>query len=353
MSPSIPNNTHPNWLLDPSLRKLNFLLLSCYLGAIATGYTSSLISNLITNPRWPNDIHGLTNPRLLGLVTAAHSLGCIVAFFPAPWLADKYGRRAGILLGNVGMIAGFTGQVFCRTFSQFLGMRLVVGFALIFDSISSSALLVELAHPRQRAVAGALFNTFYFVGSITAAWVSYGALSIQSSWSWKVPVAVQIAWAVAQMSVTVWCPESPRWLVRNGMEDAARRVLVKYHANGDEGDALVALELQGMRTSAATEDEGRSSSWLSLCTTPGNRKRLVLSVVIGVATQWVRSHTYGLRVRYTLTSYLHFRRSATASYHSTSPRCCKPSVSPSRCSNKASTAACKSIAGSSPVVPHS
>lgn len=287
MATPIPNNTHSNWLLDPSLRRLNFLLLACYLGAISNGYTSSLISNLIINPRWPRDIDGLSNPKLLGLVTAAHSLGSIAAFFPAPWLADKYGRRRGIMLGNMVMMAGFTGQVFCSTFEQFLGMRLVVGFAAIINTISSAALLTELAHPRQRAVSGALFNTFFFVGSITAAWVSYAALGIQSSWAWKVPVAVQLVWAVAQTSMVMFCPESPSWLVRNGKQERARAVLVRHHANGNEEDELVADEFARLCVWAQTEATNSSASWLALCGSSGNRKRLILSVVIGVATQWV------------------------------------------------------------------
>jgi sugar porter (SP) family MFS transporter len=282
----LPNNTHPQWWRDPGMRKLNLLLLSCYLGAMANGYVSSLISNLITNPRWLQDVHGLSNVELLGLVTAAQSLGCIAAFFPAPWLADKCGRRVGIMFGNVGMIGGFIGQIFCKTFGQFLAMRLIVGFASIFNTLSSSALLVELAHPRQRAVAGALFNTFYFVGSITAAWTSYGALSIQSSWSWQLPVAIQLFWAVAQLTLILFCPESPRWLVRNGKEDLAKGILAKYHANGHDEDQLVVFEFSTMCASAETEIQS-AAGWLTLCATPGNRKRLVLSVIIGVATQWV------------------------------------------------------------------
>ncbi|KAF2831159.1 general substrate transporter, partial [Ophiobolus disseminans] len=287
MPPTLPPSVHTTWLLSPSIRRLNFLLLSCYLGAIGNGYTSTLITNLLANPRWPRDIHGLSDPKLLGLVTAAHSLGSIAAFFPAPWLADKYGRRAGIMLGNAGMIAGFAGQVFCSTFAQFLGLRLIVGFAAIINTISSAALLTELAHPRQRAVAGALFNTFYFVGSITAAWTAYGALGIRGSWSWKVPVAVQAVWAVAQVVFVCVCPESPRWLVRKGERERARAIMVKYHANGDEGDMLIADEFEKMCASAGAEARSNSTSWLVLCATPGNRKRLVLSVVIGVATQWV------------------------------------------------------------------
>lgn len=284
---NLPNNTHSQWWRDPGMRKLNFLLLSCYLGAMANGYVSSLISNLITNPRWLKDVEGLSNIKLLGLVTAAQSLGCIAAFFPASWLSDKCGRRAGIMFGTIGMIGGCTGQIFCKKFDQFLGMRLIVGFASIFNTISSSALLIELAHPRQRAIAGALFNTFFFIGSITAAWISYGALSIQSSWSWQLPIAVQLFWTLAQLPLILFCPESPRWLVRNGKEEMAKEILAKYHANGHNEDQLVLFEFSRICASAEIEIQSGIAGWLALCATPGNRKRLVLSVVIGIATQWV------------------------------------------------------------------
>jgi MFS family permease len=284
---TLANNTHPQWWNDSGMRRLNCLLLSCYIGAITNGYISSLISNLIANPRYFQDIQGLSHPKLLGLVTAAQSMGCIAAFFPAPWLSDKYGRRVGIIFGNIGMIAGFTGQIFCTRFDQFLGMRILVGFSSISNTISSSALLVELAHPRQRAVAGALFNTCYFIGSITAAWVSYGALRIRGSWSWKLPVAIQLFWSLAQLSLIMFCPESPRWLVRHGQQEKAKTIMTQFHANGLAGDELVSTEFARMCASTAAEAQNNTTGWLALLATPGNRKRLVLSVVIAVATQWV------------------------------------------------------------------
>lgn len=206
----VPNNTHPQWWKDPGLLKLNILLLACYLGAMANGYVSSLISSLITNPRWLVDLEGISNTTLLGLVVAAQPLGCIAAFFPAPSLSDMFGRRTGIILGNIGMIVGGVGQIFCKKSVHFFVVRLIVGFASMFNTISSSALLLELAHPRQRAVAGALFNTFFFVGSMTAAWASYGALNISNSWSWRFPVAIQSFWSVAQLALVIFYPESPR-----------------------------------------------------------------------------------------------------------------------------------------------
>jgi sugar porter (SP) family MFS transporter len=176
--------------------------------------------------------------------------------------------------------------VVSQRFATFLVMRMVVGFAGIVNTISAAAMVVEAAHPRQRGIAGALFNTCYFIGSISAAWTTYGALRIQGPWSWRVPVAVQLAWALGQLCLIVACPESPRWLVRNGKEETAKRILVRFHANGYEEDALVLREFEKMCNEAELERRSGKAGWRTLYATPGNRKRLVLSVAIGVATQW-------------------------------------------------------------------
>lgn len=282
----LANNTHPQWWKDPGIRKLNFLLSACYLGAIANGYYSSLISNLIANPRWFEDLNGVSNTKLLGLVVAAQPLGCITAFFPAPWLSDRFGRRAGIMFGNICMSGAFVGQIFCHNFEQFLATRCLAGFGAIFNIIASSALLLELVHPRQRAVSGALLNTFWFLGAMAAAWISFGALRIPNSWSWRLPVAIQLFWTVAQLSLVLLCPESPRWLMSHGKPEQAKSILATYHSNGDDEDELVLAEISTMNLSNELEGQSREAGWLALCSTVGNRKRLVLSIFIGVATQW-------------------------------------------------------------------
>ncbi|RAR01405.1 general substrate transporter [Stemphylium lycopersici] len=287
--PPLPNNTHPQWWKDPGIRTLNLFLLSSYLGATANGYISTLITNLLANPHYLSNISGLSDTRLLGLVTASHSLGAILAFFPAPWVAETYGRRAAMVTGNMGMIAGFTGQIFSQTFAHFLGLRMLVGFSSIFNTVASAALLVELAHPRQRAVAGALFNTCFFVGSTTAAWVAFASLRIPGAWSWKLPIAMQLFWSLAQVALVVsGCPESPRWLVRHGKEEQAKSIMLRYHANGYQEDELVGAEFAAMLAELEVQERDRvASSWRALVATPGNRRRLLLSVVIAVATQWV------------------------------------------------------------------
>lgn len=54
---------------------------------------------------------------------------------------------------------------------------------------------------------------------------------------------VQAIPAALQLAMLPWFPESPRYLLRNGKEDEAKRVLLKYHANGAEQDDLVDFQL--------------------------------------------------------------------------------------------------------------
>ena len=283
----LANNTHKLWWRDPGLRTLNILLLSTFLGSIANGYDVSLISGLEAIPRWSDDMGGLNDDaNMLGLLIAAYSFGGVISFFPAPWVADKMGRRWGIILGDVGIIAAVIGQSFCKTAIQFLGTRLLLGFFSLFNSISSTALLSELAHPRQRAIVGALFNTFFFVGAITAAWTSFGSHNLDSVWAWRTPVIVQLFWTTVQLTFVLFTPESPRWLVNNQQPDKAKKILAKYHANGDESDELVIVEFAEICASIELT-QSTKVTWGSLFATPGNRKRVFICLGLGLATQWV------------------------------------------------------------------
>ncbi|KAH8898091.1 MFS general substrate transporter [Thozetella sp. PMI_491] len=251
----VPGNRQVRWWKDPGLRKLDFLLLSTFLGSMANGYNISLIAGLEAIPRWFRDFEDLSDKNTLGRLIAANAFGGLLSFFAAPWIADKLGRRWGIILSNLGIMATALGQCFCRTANQFFGTRLVLGFFALFNSISAPALLAELAHPRQRAILGALYSPAAFLLFVTL-----------------------------QLCFVILTPESPRWLVRNNRMDEARRILVRYHANGDESDELVALELAAICASLELAHT-RKIKWTTLFATPGNRKRVLILGITGATQQ--------------------------------------------------------------------
>jgi len=78
--------------------------------------------------------------------------------------------------------------------------------------------IAELVHPQHRAIFTAIYNSTWYVGSIIAAWLTYGKLfrfdfttlvdvlgtfTIQNAWSWRIPSIVQAAPSIIQL-IAIW-----------------------------------------------------------------------------------------------------------------------------------------------------
>lgn len=82
--------------------------------------------------------------------------------------------------------------------------------------------------------------------------------------------------------------ESPRWLVSQDRVDEARTNLAKAHAGGDPNSPLIAFEIAEIEATIKAEQEAKNStSWADLWSTPGNRRRLFISISLGIFCQWV------------------------------------------------------------------
>lgn len=80
-------------------------------------------------------------------------------------------------------------------------------------------------------------------------------------------------------------PDSPRWLCSKGRHDEARALFVKYHANGNETDELVAVEMEEI-TTALGHEARRMCTWVSLTKTKANRRRVFICIIVAVAPLW-------------------------------------------------------------------
>ncbi|KAL5316129.1 hypothetical protein ACEPPN_017007 [Leptodophora sp. 'Broadleaf-Isolate-01'] len=299
----IENDKTP-WYRKPNLRTLYLFLVPCCLGIEATtGFDSSMLNGLQSLSYWQeafNHPKGAT----LGILSASYSLGAITSLPFVAIVSDYFGRRWSIVFGSLVMVAGSILQAFSvnsrhilsehigtfakskPTVTMWVFARILLGHGFPYCLVAGAALIGELAHPKERARLGALFNSFYYVGALIAAGIILQTLRIRSDWSWRLPSILQLSPSMFQLAFIFFIPESPRWLVSKDRGDEALAILIKYHAEGDESAELPRMEYAQIKRALEIENESRKKSWFELFETPGMRRRCLIAAALGIFTQF-------------------------------------------------------------------
>lgn len=290
-------NSNP-WYRYPHLRKLNFCILSLTLFSSANGFDGSLMNGLIALPQW-KEAMDYPAGTWLGFINAIYALGCVLSYPISSWICNKYGRKPGVWAGYVLLFAGAAIQTAANSDTPFVVARLLLGFASGFF-LACPLLLAESAYPTHQTTASSLYMCGWYVGAVTSAWATFATRNIQSSWAWRIPSALQIAMSLLALPGFLLIDESPRWLISMDRNDEARRILAKIHAAGDYDSELVMRELTEIETALQAELKAQSSTWFDLFKTPGNRRRLLITMSLAIFSQWSGGGT----VSYYLTGVL-------------------------------------------------
>ncbi|KAF4556456.1 Sugar (and other) transporter-like protein 52 [Elsinoe fawcettii] len=280
----LPKLNKPWWRISHLLR-LNLLLTVPWASAYVNGYDSSMLNGTQSLPIWIEDFDNPSGSRL-GLMVSMSIIGMISATPFTPILVDRLGRRHPIVIGSIICCVGTALQTAAAELSHFLAGRFLLGFGTGMSIGASTPLLAELAYPSHRAVITSLYNTTWYIGSIVAAWTTYGTFQLPNSWSWRIPSLLQCTASVYQLLFIYLLPESPRWLVSKGRIHDARSVLTTYHAGGDSASTLVSYELAEISAAIEHEKSVESTSYLTFFQGRGNRWRLFITVSLGLIVQW-------------------------------------------------------------------
>ncbi|RYC65429.1 hypothetical protein CHU98_g781 [Xylaria longipes] len=252
------------WYRKRNLRYLYFMLFPCLMGIeMTSGFDSQIINTVQLVPAW-TEYFGNPTGGYKGILASALPLGAVIGLPLIPLVNDNLGRRWCVMTGSLIMIVGSIIQGFAVNGPMYIVARLIIGFGLPYAIVAGSSLIGELAYPKERAVLTSLFNAAYFVGAIVASGVSYGTQLIPSD---------------------CFIPESPRFLISKDRHEEAFKIIVKYHAEGDENSEFAKAEMAEIKTTIAIELEHSKQSWMDMFSTPGNRRRLLIGSLVGIMTQ--------------------------------------------------------------------
>jgi MFS family permease len=234
----IPERRKPFWK-DTSLIKLNTLLLCALLTQVASGFDSSMLNGMQSLPQWRKYFGHPTGTRL-GAMSFGPTGGTLISVLISSQLCEKFGRRYPIFGGSLTIIFGSILQTAAKNYGMFVTARFFIGFGLGIVATAAPPLLTEVAYPTHRGKLVSFYLVTWSLGSLIAAWITYGTFKMtNSSWSWRIPSVLQCFFSLIQAVLSLFAPESPRWLIYNGRRQEALDILTKYHADGDTNSRLV------------------------------------------------------------------------------------------------------------------
>lgn len=223
----------------------------------------------------------------LGFVNAVQSLGAFCLYPVVAWSNNRFGRKKSIAVGYFWLALGVTIQTAAQNPAMFVIGRLCIGGVSSFFGTSAPILITETAFPTHRGTLTAIFNSGWYVGSLLAAWSTYGTREYANDWAWRVPSILQALIPVCFCAGFFMAPESPRWLASQGRTEEAKAFFIDWHAGGDSSSRLAIFEYEEViRTLAAENEANEKTSYAEMFRTKGNLHRSLITITLGLSAQW-------------------------------------------------------------------
>ncbi|MCJ1386949.1 hypothetical protein MMC17_010078 [Xylographa soralifera] len=230
------------------------------------------------------------------LITSSTSLFALIASPVTGVLADRLGRKRIIIIADVLFILGAVWQAVARSVWGMIFGRSVVGLAVGGASLVVPLYISELSPPAFRGRLVTLSILFITVGQMAAYVVGWKLSSIVYGWRWM--VGLGSVPAIIQSGLFLLLPETPRWLMKVGHLDKARKVLRKVYGAGST--AVVEKLLRSIDNEILEEEESLSvfraqslpvkldvnwseklrDNWRQLFQNGGNRRALTIACLL-------------------------------------------------------------------------
>ncbi|KAI4196951.1 MAG: hypothetical protein LQ350_006204 [Teloschistes chrysophthalmus] len=229
------------------------------------------------------------------LITSILSAGTFFGAIIAGDLADHIGRKLTIIIGCFVFSIG----VILQTASAGLGLivagRLIAGFGVGFVS---AIIILYMSECSPRKIRGAIVSGYQFaitIGLLLASCVDYATQNRTDSGSYRIPIALQLLWAIILGVGIAFLPESPRYLVKRGRLDKAANVLGRLRGQPVESDyvqhELAEIVANHEHELSVVPQDTYWSSWSncfkgSLFNSSSNLRRTILGTSMQMMQQW-------------------------------------------------------------------
>ncbi|VEU19643.1 DEKNAAC100257 [Brettanomyces naardenensis] len=198
-----------------------------------------------------------------GLIVSIFSMGAAFGGITLGKLGDLYGRKIGILITVIVYLIGCIIQISSQySWIQYFIGRIVTGLGVGSTLVLCPLLISETAPRAIRGTLVCLFQVADTFGIFIGYIVCYGTYHnyMGDSRSWRIPIGLGFAWSLLILVGLIFTPESPRYLVKKGEIEAAKRSLAKSRRISANSE-IVLMDLNILINSVENERLAGKASW--------------------------------------------------------------------------------------------
>ncbi|KIX08619.1 uncharacterized protein Z518_03275 [Rhinocladiella mackenziei CBS 650.93] len=271
-------------------------------GGIFFGYDSGYINGVNGSDIFIHKVEGPDRDALTSshqsLIVSILSAGTFFGALIGGDMADFIGRKWTVILGCFIYIIGVVIQMITGegdALAAIVTGRLVAGIGVGFES---AIVILYMSEICPRKVRGALVAGYQFcitIGIMLASIVVYATEDRDDTGSYRIPIAIQFAWALILGGGLMTLPDSPRYFVKKGRLEDASISLSRLRGQPRDSE-YIQVELAEIVANEEYEraiipDSGWFSSWYNcfkggLWVQKSNLRRTILGTSLQMMQQW-------------------------------------------------------------------
>ncbi|KAK5131418.1 hypothetical protein LTR08_000954 [Meristemomyces frigidus] len=218
-------------------------------GGVLYGYDTGTIGGILAMRYWLNQFStGYTDPEtgLLAITAAQSSMivsllsaGTFFGALTAAPTGDFFGRRVGLMVSTVVFTVGVILQTVATDIPLFVAGRFFAGYGVGMISALIPLYQSETAPKWIRGTIVGAYQLAITIGLLLASIVDHSTGNRQDTGSYRIPIAIQFAWAIILFVGMLLLPDTPRMWIKRGNAMKAAKALSTLRRLDVDHPALV------------------------------------------------------------------------------------------------------------------
>jgi sugar porter (SP) family MFS transporter len=272
-------------------------------GGIFFGYDSGYINGVLGNKGFYQQVDGMNATELstphTSLVTSILSAGTFFGAIIAGDVADRIGRKWTVIFGCLIYMIGVIIQMLTGpevdALAAIVAGRVIAGIGVGFESAIVILYMSEICPKKVRGALVAGYQFCITIGILLASVVVYATKERSDTGAYRIPIAIQFAWALILGIGLMFLPDSPRYFVKRGRLEKASSALSRIRGQPEDSEYIQA-ELAEIVANEEYErsiipDTGFVGSWMNcfkggLTDQKSNLRRTILGTSMQMMQQW-------------------------------------------------------------------